>query len=408
MAVPQSDLYSLGVILYEMLTGKVPFDDQSAMSVALQHLSDAPPPLRRYRPEIKPELEAMVLRALEKEPGNRYPDCTAMVAALEEVLGMTDEDETTREIVLPDWAKDPDKLSATVSAMREAGKVDKSTLPVAVVATPDDETLDDKPPKSAPASAAPAAASMLRGHARGLMIGGAALMGVAMVVLVLAAMGGSGTPDNGAAATPTAGDAGVALAATDTDVPTDPPAPTATSVTRAPTVTTEATATATTRPATATTAPTVSDTVVTARVTTAPAASGNAGSVDAGQVLLIYDEDTLVLLNQSDEPVDVSDISFVQPVDEGRDLTFATLRWADGSAPTDALPAGDCFQVWTTQVTEQPVPAQCGVRHKWDQASFPRWFWISDSPDAVFEVRRGTTVLAECPVADGECVLDVG
>jgi serine/threonine protein kinase len=46
-AVPQSDLYSLGVCTYEMLTGKVPFDDPSAMSVALKHLNEEPPPLRR-------------------------------------------------------------------------------------------------------------------------------------------------------------------------------------------------------------------------------------------------------------------------------------------------------------------------------------------------------------------------
>src|SRR5690606_28899946 len=71
-AVPQSDLYALGVVLYQMLTGKVPFDDPSAMSVALKHLSDPPPSPRTFNPNISPEVEAVVMKALEKEPENRY------------------------------------------------------------------------------------------------------------------------------------------------------------------------------------------------------------------------------------------------------------------------------------------------------------------------------------------------
>src|SRR5690606_33226124 len=106
------------------------------------------------------------------------------------------------------------------------------------------------------------------------------------------------------------------------------------------------------------------------------------------------------LFNQSDDVIDISGLTFVQVVNDGANLTFSTRRWNGGTASINALPAGDCFQVWTTEITEQPVPATCNARHKWDQASFPRWFWISDKPDAEFEVRHSGEVIATCQIED--------
>ncbi len=77
-ATAQSDLYSLGVVIYEMLTGKVPFDDPSVMSVALKHLNEPPPPPTLYNPDMPPAVEAVILRALEKEPERRHPSGKAL------------------------------------------------------------------------------------------------------------------------------------------------------------------------------------------------------------------------------------------------------------------------------------------------------------------------------------------
>jgi predicted Ser/Thr protein kinase len=78
-----SDLYSIGVILYELLTGRVPFEGESAVTIALKHVNERPAPPSRFNPAVSPELEAVVLRALEKDPARRFPDADAFTAALE-------------------------------------------------------------------------------------------------------------------------------------------------------------------------------------------------------------------------------------------------------------------------------------------------------------------------------------
>ena len=67
-----SDLYSIGVMLYEMLAGRLPFEGDSAVSVALKHLSEPPTPISQLRPDVHPALEAVVMAALAKDPAQRW------------------------------------------------------------------------------------------------------------------------------------------------------------------------------------------------------------------------------------------------------------------------------------------------------------------------------------------------
>src|SRR6201995_925691 len=76
----QSDLYSIGIVLYEMLTGRVPFEAESAVTIALKHVSEAPVPPRRYNPAVTPELEQTVLWTLNKNPEDRPADADQLIA----------------------------------------------------------------------------------------------------------------------------------------------------------------------------------------------------------------------------------------------------------------------------------------------------------------------------------------
>jgi serine/threonine-protein kinase len=82
---PRSDLYSLGIVLYEMLTGNVPFTGDTPVEIAMKHLSQIPEPPSKLRPEVPHDLDAVVMRALAKEPDQRYGSTEEMDADLARV-----------------------------------------------------------------------------------------------------------------------------------------------------------------------------------------------------------------------------------------------------------------------------------------------------------------------------------
>src|SRR5213080_3607034 len=77
-----SDLYSLGVVMFEMLAGRPPFVGPTAVSIAMQHASTNPPSLRQFNPTVPPGVEHIVMRALEKEPEDRFHSAAEMQQAL--------------------------------------------------------------------------------------------------------------------------------------------------------------------------------------------------------------------------------------------------------------------------------------------------------------------------------------
>jgi eukaryotic-like serine/threonine-protein kinase len=100
-----SDLYSLGVLLFEMVTGQLPFRGDTQIVVVAMHMSKAPPLPSTFVPDIPPRVERVMLRALEKNPGRRYPSATELADAFcQAVSGRQTQD--LHDAETPVWGKD--------------------------------------------------------------------------------------------------------------------------------------------------------------------------------------------------------------------------------------------------------------------------------------------------------------
>ncbi len=100
----RSDLYSLGVVLYEALTGRVPFDGDSLVAVAMRQVHDPPPSMRHINANISPRAESVVMRAMAKDPAARYQSAAEMEAALVAASRVSDPPASTRRRARPSVA----------------------------------------------------------------------------------------------------------------------------------------------------------------------------------------------------------------------------------------------------------------------------------------------------------------
>lgn len=99
--VPQSDLYAVGVILYQMFTGQRPFEGAEPLEIALKQMSDAPPDPRQIRPELSPALAAVILKALAKEPGDRFANGNLLATAVEQAIQQPDQTDSALPRIQP-------------------------------------------------------------------------------------------------------------------------------------------------------------------------------------------------------------------------------------------------------------------------------------------------------------------
>lgn len=119
----RSDLYSLGAVMYEMATGRLPFDADSPVTVALKQLNDKATPPRSINPKIPQGLEQIITKAMEKEPSVRYQNAEQMLECLEKLR------ENPAIVFKP---KASEKLKSFFQKGLPLGRVSKSMLPIVV------------------------------------------------------------------------------------------------------------------------------------------------------------------------------------------------------------------------------------------------------------------------------------
>ena len=82
----KSDIYALGITFFELLTGKVPFDDESPVTVALMHIKDKMPSVRKFNPKVPQCVEKIINKACEKNPSSRYKSAFDMRKDIDRII----------------------------------------------------------------------------------------------------------------------------------------------------------------------------------------------------------------------------------------------------------------------------------------------------------------------------------
>jgi len=403
-AVTQSDLYSLGVVLYEMLTGRVPFEDASAMSVALKHISDPPPLPSTINPRITPGVESVLLKALDKDPRKRHITGNAFATALEaafmgNVLEDTDDLERDKTVSNSDMSsrlRQPDALKNNVTnnkpptASRSSSLLRPSKLGAVTEDSPTARDVlntalmpdKEKRPTTSKRLSPVAIPKQERRTGRFLVMGVALLVVLTIFALVAVILGNSNSPtgDNGAITTQIAMNNG-GNSTQNTDEANGGVVSNNTPQRRndgEPSLT-----------------PTDDKTSQ-----IPPTATPYIDALNMGEpeLLLYYDGRMLVAYNRaSDEAVtlDLTNISFTRVSDGEQFESNEWLRVVVRSVRLAQMRKVDCFQIVDQPFTALALPDFCTFNQGYIRT--PRSIWLSEVAGDTFEVRRNDELLAVCP-----------
>jgi serine/threonine protein kinase len=397
-AVPQSDLYALGVILFELFTGTVPFDDPSPATVALQHVVKAPPEPRSLNPGLSSEVEAVILKTLSKKPEDRYQSGAELTEALKTAL------KTPRPNI--DESSLSSLFKPSTTSVIDQVRVSLAERPPSILPT---RKKEDQPDESNVARFA--TTQVARNSLPWIVLSGVLIVVILVVGAVAIVIRGSNaaqlaeplpteviavqvtteesvlthTPTLMNVAIPTSTSAPVEVDLTATPTETLTSLPTATPInTATPTDTATPTATSPVPPTeTATAIP--ADTATPEGPTAAPA-----GWLP---VRFIYDDDAFYWMNDSDRTISSEPIAF-ERID-------GSQRFEGNRFPFYSMEPGRCMQIMFADVARQ----QCPEGRRPNAFFTPtRTQGISFWTEGQFRVLWQGTEIAVCRKRDGICM----
>ncbi len=388
-AVAQSDIYSLAVIMYEMVTGKMLFTGQTPMEMAISHITEKPVPPRTHNPKVPVQVEREILKALDKEPTNRHQTAAEFIEAIDNayqesggfyklVAGQPSENTDAKKI--------ESNSTKPITGLLETWE-DVPTKPQ----TPRTQSTQDSKIRSVKPRNATISAKQQK-RSSGLMIFG----GVAITVLILGLLsvalgGGIGEPPLPTTVATSTVDAALvetqtaeALLALDVDEdtpePTDEPTAVDTATTE-PTSTDEPTDEPSATPS-ETDEPTVTPTITqTPTVTYTPTITQTStiypilDELPAGvAVQLIYDQTHFVIRNDSETDVIFTEMRLSGAADDG------VGEFDGGTLPFVGLAPGECIVI---RSENEPVPAEWACTRARSSIQFETTarFWFADNED---------------------------
>ncbi len=358
-SVPQSDIYSLAVVLYEILTGDMLFRADTPMQIALSHISEPPPPPRSVNPNIPESVERELLKALSKDPIRRHRTATEFINAVRSAYG-SDLEET--EGIVPMSGGQPGGVKTLF--------FDENRQPVRPSIEKPGPSAKSPAQSEPPTVTPPARTTNVVPLVAVAAIAIVALIAVVAILPGLNAGSGTGTPGS-TPATPrntiqatTAASDGTSVAAANATIP--------------PTDTQAA------EPATPTTAAEVQPTTMPTSVPLVP-------SGDGLPVRIAYDDTILVLRNESAFTINASTLVLAR--------SAAATGFAD-QINGNIIPPGECVVILRGSVNFSAPEWRCtGLVHTQVSVIPADAFWRQQGSEQIFEVRSGSEVLADCPVA---------
>lgn len=368
-AIPQSDLYSFAVILFEMLTGVAPFNDPSAASVALQHLTQSPPAPHTINPELNAEVDAVLLKALDKDAHKRFQSGAELMSALKKALaGKSD----SVKIPLP-------PIPVGVPTIR------RSSIPL-------DTMARRRQVKAAPPPAKPAK----KNNGMRIFFG---LLLIGLLLFVFGWLTGLGAFTEGPAPTrpvivigPSATLAGPAPVTA-----TEEPLPTLTAIPASP----AAAHTESPAPSVTSVPPTITPVPFSPTLSTAPTVK----YPDGNHFTVFYNVSSFYLLNRSTVIRSASGFSFERLNNNGATQNlFEGWRWEEYFG--DSQP-GRCLriEIWEAE-TPYLQPLECNNRFlsTLQPADYsPLIFWTPKTDSTQFRVLWMDEEVARCEISAGVC-----